>query len=287
MSGIILGIDAGNHMAKVAGLYGAMQNKTALCDWFPRDIKEVHGDDDMEFEIDGRKGFSGSIAENEDQYGGGGSLYGDTKAHEDVKIRVLLAAHRYLKKHAPYNYEINIVTGQPLSTHNDAEKQKIKNMLTGRHIFAVNGEQQIIHIQGCTVAAEGGGAFWCVPQMGTVRTLDIGSGTVNAVTIKDKRIINNASGTFNFGAETVLDKNDLKGMARGIIRNTMKLKWGRSDKVLICGGIANEMLPYLLQHYPNAEIIQPQLQHSGGMSILHPVYGNAVGFLEIAKGVYI
>ncbi|KMY32394.1 hypothetical protein ACZ11_09705 [Lysinibacillus xylanilyticus] len=58
---------------------------------------------------------------------------------------------------------------------------------------------------------------------------------MNAVTIVDKKHINKASTTFNFGVETVGDKDDVQEIASGIIRNTTKLKWDKNDKILICG----------------------------------------------------
>ena len=86
----MLGVDAGNHKGKVVGPFGVDSFKTNICDWFERNVEEKFGVDDMEFEIGNRKGFAGSIAEHEDDYGNG-TRYGDSKAHEDTKIRVLLA----------------------------------------------------------------------------------------------------------------------------------------------------------------------------------------------------
>jgi len=36
LGNLILGIDAGNHTAKVAGDYGIDSYRTAICDWFER-----------------------------------------------------------------------------------------------------------------------------------------------------------------------------------------------------------------------------------------------------------
>lgn len=285
MSGLILGIDAGNNEAKVAGLYGVDTSKTAICGWFERDVEETFGDDDTEFEIDGRKGFAGSIAIEEDEFGGG-SMFGDTKAHDDTKIRVLLAVNRYIKKYCPKEYSVRVVVGQPIKTHKESEKQKIKDMLQGHHNFVVNGEQVSYHIEAVEVATEGGGAFWSQPGMGLVRILDIGSGTVNAITVKDKKIINNSSNTFNFGAETIKNKSDLVGMARGIIQNTSKLKWHKDDLVYICGGIADQIVMNMQNHFKNIVVLNPLLQYKGGVMVLHPVYSNAIGFYNIAKGVF-
>ncbi len=285
MSNLILGIDAGNNGAKVAGPYGIDISKTAICGWFERDVEETFGDDDVEFEICGRKGYAGSIAKEEDEYGGG-SMFGDTKAHDDTKVRVLLAVNRYIKKYCPGEEIVKIVVGQPIATHKELEKKKIKDMLLGAHDFVVNGERVSFYIEAVEVATEGGGAFWSRPEIGLVHMLDIGSGTVNAITIKDKKIINNSSSTFNFGAETIKNKSDMSGMARGIIQNTTKLKWHKDDFVLVCGGIADRVATHLQGHFKNIEVLNPQFQYKDGVTIAHPVYANAIGFYNIAKGIF-
>ncbi len=282
MSKLILGIDAGNHKAKVAGPYGMDSYRTAICDWFERDIVESHGTDDMEFEIDGRRGFAGSIAVYEDEFGGTG-MYGDTKAHEDTKIRVLLAIYRYGQKYGIDISEVAVVTGQPIVSHKPEEKAAIQQMLTGTHNLTVNGYETAITITDVGIAAEGSGAFWAAPDNGTVRIIDVGSGTVNAATIIDKRYINNASDTFNFGMETVSNKDDLAAVARGIARSTSRLKWHRNDKVLLCGGIASELYPFILTHYRAAELMQPVLQEGSHVTVAEPVFANAIGFYKLAR----
>lgn len=283
---LILGVDAGNYQAKSAGPYGVDTFRTSICDWFLRDFNEQFGSDDMEFEIDGRRGFSGTIASYEDEYGVA-TLYGDTKAHEDTKIRVLLAIHRYVERYCPGIEEITLVIGQPIISHQEDEKQKLIMMLEGPHEITVNGARRRYHIRDIAIAAEGSSAFWSMPSSNLCRYIDIGSGTINCATIRDKRIIQNASGTFNFGMETVSDKNNLDSIARGIIRSTAQLKWQRQDNVFVCGGIANKILPYLVSHYDNARTVVPQLRrHDGVIEGLEPVYANAVGFYEIARLVF-
>jgi plasmid segregation protein ParM len=115
--------------------------------------------------------------------------------------------------------------------------------------------------------------------------LDIGSGTSNAATIIDMRHINTASDTYNFGSETVRNK-ELESIARGIIRSTTSLKWHKSDEVSICGGITKGIAPYLSEHYYNAEIIEPTIIRGGVDLKLHPVFANSVGLYELAKGAF-
>lgn len=286
MRSLILGIDAGNHMCKVVGPYGVDKFRSNICGWFERNVKESFGTDDMEFVIGDRKGFAGTIALYEDEYGNG-AMYGDTKAHDDTKIRVLLAINRYINKYCPSMGRVSIVVGQPIKRHKDDEKNRIKDMLLGRHTVEVNGKVRTFIIDRVGVAAEGSSAFWSSNKPDAqIRIIDYGSGTFNAATITNYRHINNASDTYNFGAETVNNKDDFESMAHGIIRNTTKLKWHKSDKVFICGGVAEKIAPFIVNHYPNAEILTPKLNIDGAIKIYSPVYANAVGFYEVARGAF-
>lgn len=285
MTKLILGIDAGNFKAKSASVYGTDSFKTNICGWFERDVEETFGTDDMSFEIDGKKGFAGSIAEHEDEFGNG-TRYGNTKAHDETKIRVLLAIHRHLEKYDIAASSVYIVTGQPIATHKEGEKQQIIDLLKGKHDYIVNGKRRKITIEDVKVTAEGSAAFWSHPQAGNVRILDIGSGTVNMATISDKRFIHKSSGTMDTGIETLKNRNDLEGMARGIVQATTKLKWKKGDTVLVCGGIANLMLPHVQKHFPNAEVLKPLLVTESETIEEKPMFANAVAFYNIAKGVY-
>lgn len=283
MTKLLIGVDAGNYRAKIAGPYGVDSFRTAVCDWFERDIVEQHGDDDMEFEVDGRRGFAGTIAAQEDIFGVGG-MYGESKAHEDTKIRVLLGLYRYLAKYAPNERYVSIVTGQPIKTHKPAEKAIIVDMLRGEHAFIVNGERQLVTIEEVGVAAEGSAAYWSSPGDGTIRIIDIGSGTINCATIVDKRHINTASATFNFGMETSGASASLPEISRAIVKATTQLKWSRDDVVYICGDAARALLPSLVAHYAQASVMSPILQTAnGGVEILEPVYANSVGCYELAR----
>lgn len=286
MSVLNLGIDAGNYRAKVAGAYGVDSYRTAICDWFERNIEEDFGEDDMEFSFNGRKGFAGTLASYEDQFGGG-SMYGDSKAHDDTLIRVLLAIYRYTQKYCPGYNRFNVVAGQPIISHKPGEKKKLAELLKGTHAITINKKDYVYIIEEVGIAAEGSGAFWSSPMDGEVRVIDIGSGTVNCATIVDNKHINNASKTFNYGVETVGGKDNMDGIARGVIRSSTQLKWSKADKVLVCGGITSDILPLLTEHYMNAQAMIPQLNAHDGVQTHLPTFANAVGFYEIARLTYV
>lgn len=286
MSELILGIDAGNYRTKVAGVYGVLSYSSAICEWFQRDIVENFGEDDMEFEISGRKGFAGSIAEYEDVYGGT-AMYGDSKAHEDTKIKVLLGIARYINQYCPGLQSVSIVVGQPIKQHVQKDKEFIQEMLKGFHDFTVNGVRHTIWIENVGIAAEGSGAFWSNPSEDTVRIIDVGSGTVNMSSIVKNNHVNNMSDTLNFGMETGKNEREIESMVRGVIRGTTRLQWKRDDNVQVCGGIAQDVAALIKSHYHKAKVLQPILRSYGDTSqIVSPTYSNAVGFYEIAKEVF-
>lgn len=267
------------------GPYGADKFLSNICGWFERNVEETFGNDDMEFEIGGIKGYAGTIAKYEDEFGSA-SIYGESKAHGDTKIRVLLAIDRYIDLHGMNVDRVSVVVGQPIKGHKEDEKNKIKDMLLGHHKIKVNGMTRTFVIDDIGIAPEGSSAFWCRPQEEPVRIIDIGSGTVNAATLSNYRHVNNASDTFNFGMETIKNKEDYKTVASGIIRNTTRLKWQKTDKIYICGGAAEGISPHIIEHYPNAQLLLPQLTSGNEVKILSPVFANAVGFYAIAKGAF-
>ena len=285
MDKLILGVDAGNHKAKVAGVFGVDAFRTNICDWFVRDIEETFGPDDMEFEINERKGYAGTIALYENEFGSG-ATYGETKAHEDTKIRILLAIHRYIEKYCPGTYTVCLVTGQPIKAHKPGEKSKIIDMLLGKHEFTVNNMKVKLYIEDVRVAPEGSAAFWSNPTVGLVRIIDVGSGTVNMATIEDKHHIHQGSGTMTVGMETVRNKTDHDAIARAIYQQATKLKWHNHDLVQLCGGAANKLLPHFQKHFPNIDLLQPRLKRQFDLIALDPIYANAVGFYTLSRGAF-
>lgn len=283
---LLLGVDAGNHSGKVMGMYGTDTYLTTICEWFPQDIKEKFGEDDMEFEIGGRRGFAGTIARYEDEFGEG-AMYGDTKAHEDTKIRVLLAIYRYIEKYCPGTEKVSIVTGQPIVSHNDGEKSQIVEMLKGEHSFEVNGRRQKLEIVNVIVGIEGSSSFWGLDtssQRGKIRIIDVGSGTINCATIVNGKHISRSSGTFNYGTETMSNIGDVEVLSRGVLRSTTQLNWGRDDIIYVCGGVAEDIIPFIKARYPKARVLRPEVKiNEGELRELEPKFANSVGYYELAK----
>lgn len=271
---MIVGIDAGNHRVKVCGPHGLDCFSSTIGEFRDLKIKNAHGRDDMVYEYMGRKGFAGSLADFESEFGG--SIMGDSKAHDDAKLRILIALHRYSQT----SNQFQLVVGQPIAKHTEEEKQRIKKMLLGTHEITVNDKKKFILISNVEVAAEGGAAFWSKPKGGLIRIIDVGSGTVNCASLLDKRYVDKDSFTLRFGMNTVVS-SDLGELARGIATNTSK-KWRKTDRGYLMGGAATELIDYIKQYYPNIEVLSPIYEQVEQKAI----FANAIGFYKIGCAIY-
>lgn len=270
---MIVGIDAGNYRVKVCGPQGLDIFSSTLGEYRERRIKNTPGKDDMIYEFEGRKGFAGSLADAESEFGG--SLMGDSKAHVDAKLRILLALHRYSQT----TNQFQLIVGQPISKHTEIEKEKIKRMLLGSHEIIVNEKKKVLHVSHVEVAVEGGASFWSRPKEGLVRIIDVGSATVNCASLLNKRYVDKDSFTLPFGLNTVV-ASDLSALARGIVTHTTK-KWNDTDKGYLVGGAADKLIPYIQQYYPNMEVLKPMLECGDD-----PIFANAIGFYKIGCSIY-
>jgi len=269
---MIVGVDGGNNEVKVAGSLGLDKFCAAIGEYQERNLENNHGDG-MVWEYNGRKGFAGTLALIESDFGG--SIMGETKAHEDAKIRILLALHRYSNSNV---YEI--VVGQPISRHTREEKQKIKRMLMGRHTLTVNGVTKTFTISKCEVAAEGASALLSTPMNGLNRIIDVGSATVNCATLLDMKYVNRDSETLPFGFNTIRNKN-FSELARGIYSHMSK-RWKKDDDVFLVGGIAEHLLEPIRTYFPYAKVLHPMLNDKH----YPPIYANCIGFFNIGRALY-
>lgn len=274
-----LGIDAGGENVKVVSKFGVDQFVSDIGEYRDRNLAEsIFGDDDMIFEYRGRKGFAGSLARFESELGV--SVKGDTKAHEDAKLRVLLAIHRYSDDEVN-----NIVVGQPIGTHNEDEKKKIKDMLQGFHEIIVNGKKKSFFIERVEVSPEGPVALLSDPKKGIQRVIDVGSGTINCATLNDMRFIDRDSFTIRDGLATIRNK-DNESIARMVFANCIQRRWGKYDDIWIVGGGAEKLFKSLKMEFPNANLFTPKHKSGNKIKAVKPIFGNAVGFYEIARKIY-
>jgi plasmid segregation protein ParM len=273
-----LGIDAGNHKTKICGEKGLMDFISAIGEAREINLQQIHGNDDMYFEYQGEKGFAGSLALYESEFGG--SIMGDSKAHTDTKLRVIIGIHRYISLYQLEEKEFDIVIGQPISKHTLEEKSRMKDMLKGWHTIIVNGIEKSFNIRMVEVAAEGVSAYWSNAKSGLVRILDIGSGTVNYSTVLEGRYIDKDSGTLPFGVNTN-KTNNLQALSRGIATHVLK-KWNSQNNTYIVGGISELILPYIKGYFSNVEILSPIFNQQ----YASPIFANAIAFYIVAVNIY-
>ncbi|MGJ9384425.1 ParM/StbA family protein [Salipaludibacillus sp. CF4.18] len=273
---MIVGYDWGNSETKIMCSLGLAKFPSAIGEYQERNLENTHGMYDMVFEYEGRRGFAGTLAQESDF---GGSIMGESKAHEDALIRLLLGLHR-----CGDCEEYQVVVGQPISMHMPAEKNAIKAMVIGKHTITVNEITRTFIVRNCEIAAEGGAAFWSAPVSGKVRIIDIGSATVNCATLVDKRYLNKDSFTLPFGMETI-KTDDLDELARGIYSHTSK-RWKKVDDVYLVGGAAESVEAAIKRHYPNAQVMNPVIKENGAETIVNPIFANAVAFYNIGRGIY-
>jgi plasmid segregation protein ParM len=258
-------IDAGNYQTKY---YDGVKLRK-----FPSEISLDHrirrlvseyGEHSFEWEYAGKKGFAGTLAEEAEC---GGSIGGDTKAHFDAKLRILIALHQFSNDNLH-----NIIVGQPISTHTPEAKSAIKEQLIGRHEITINGEMKNVIISRCEVAAEGVVAGLLCPANGILRIMDVGSATINYGTLKDRRFLDRDSWTVPDGMETFRERN-YEAIGRKLASNALQ-KWKRGDRVLVSGGGANYIFNYVKDIFTNAELIED------------PIFANVKAFYMIGRKVY-
>jgi plasmid segregation protein ParM len=275
---MLIGADGGNHETKIVTPNGAFKFRSCLGEY--REFNIDKGDlstDDMIFEYKGRKGFAGTLAENESLFIR--EMAGDTKAHEDALIRILIGIHRFAN-----GLEHDIIVGQPIRKHK-AEKERMVEMFKGNHTIAVNGITKTFTIRNVAIAPEGAAAYWA--YKGTedkVRIIDVGSGTVNCATISEGRFIDRDSFTLSFGANSE-EQYEKERLAEAIIANSSK-RWDKNDCVRICGGISEIVKPMLANYFTDIQIIRLTVREGNSLKVAHPVFANAVGFYELARNCY-
>lgn len=286
---MILGIDGGNNEIKIVGPYGEMKFPSEVGEY--REIMEesLKGDS-IVFEYEGKKGFAGSLAKYESEFAC--AMSGDTKAHSETKLRVVLAIAVYTILNNDASYEVRweqgrkfkIVVGQPVGNHKQAEKQFIKDMLIGEHSITINNIHRTFTIENVEVAPEGMASYFVKPESGMIRIIDIGSGTINFASVMNGRPIDKDSFTLDVGMNST-KQTDLPALARLCITKTSR-KWKKKDRVYVVGGVAEYVLPYIEEYYKNAQTLYPVIRTKEEPYAIEPIYCNAYGFYELAKGSF-
>lgn len=268
----IIGIDAGNYETKVCTSEGINSFPSDIGEYRDRKLIETFSKDDIVWEYKGTKGFGGTLAKFESEFNG--TIKGKTKAHSEAILRVLIAIHMYGKENN------SIIIGQPIETHEENEKNKIKQALKGSHTIKVNEVEKTFLIDKVEVAPEGASAILSNPVKGLVRVIDIGSGTTNFATLRSLKRIDKSSFTEQIGMEIMRNKS-AEEMAKGIYK-ILSATWNSNDEIYLTGGGAEKVFPYLSEYLSKLKILKPRIENS----FFNTKYSNVIGFYRIAKGVY-
>lgn len=266
---MIATVDAGNDNTKFFDGKQLIKYPSAIgFNSLERNLRGGRRPYDFEWEYEGKTGFAGTLAVDESEYAE--TRRDDSKAHFDCLLRVLIALHQFGS-----GIEFNIVVGQPIDFHTEEEKKAIRLMLQKRHDITVNGIRKTIIINRCEVAPEGAAAGLLAPVAGTVRVIDIGSGSVNFATLIDRSYNNKGSFTFTEGMQSKRTM-DHESFARQIGTKALNRKWRKGDNVYLCGGGAADILPYLQRDFfPYAELIDNE-----------PIFSNVKAFYLLAEKIY-
>lgn len=261
---MIVGLDVGRSSVKLFNGEQALNFPSIVGEWRDRKLKSNFSKNDLEVEFENEKYFVGVLAENESEFSR--SMMTDNKCHDDTLILALTALHQAEASCC------RVVTGLPIGSHEEGNKKRLKALLQGSHEITINGDKKDIIIKSVEVAAEGGAAFWSNPTSGLIRLIDGGSKTINFVSMRDKKYIDQSSGTLDFGFETNKSVNDKQLIAR--IAGDMGKKWSYNDVIWTAGGKADILAEHLKTYFRNVTPINDAL------------YANAIGYYNIGRIIH-
>jgi len=184
----------------------------------------------------------------------------------------------------------NVVTGVPVEQHDKETKLKFSQLLLGKHSLKVNHEAYEVNVGEVLIVPEGGGAYWDAVlgddgelrdawlSNQKVRVIDIGSRTINYLTITRRKYSDKGSGTLDYGVLQLHNMNEkptdqhAEQFARKIVADLSR-RWQdydeTSDAVLLTGGGSVLLESWLRPHYLLARMAA------------NPVEANSRGFLKM------
>lgn len=273
---MLLAIDSGNWNVKVAWENGFDMFDSCLGEGRKRNLESKYTDE-MIVKYAGQYMFAGMLAEYESNFPR--RSFGLSKAHDDMKIRTLIAAHRFGKGNI-----FDLIVGQPIKKHDDESKEMIKDLLLGDHEIEVNGVKKKFTINSVNVGAEGASVYWTLDSHEpAIRIVDIGSGTINIATIRDGFFIDKESTTLPFGTNKAED--DIYSLAHAV-NSALTSICDTRDKLYICGGIAGYVFPLINQQYPNSQTVTPKHFSNGKVDELPPQFANVIGLYNLGTVIH-
>jgi len=243
---IHIGIDTGRKLTKVAG-------ENVLI--FPSVVGtarrlKLENEADYDIKIDGKHYFVGWLA---DEAYDRREMASESKIHDETRVLFLTALSLMLNSEEP----LLITSGLPVSQYSPETKILYNGLVQGRHQIEMKGMRINANIDLIHVLPEGAGAWWdaVLSESGRIsdhslmrqpvtRILDLGSRTINYLTLIEGRYLDRCSGTFNYGClEMERPDNDPDRFTRRIMADLTK-QWSdikRSDVLFLTGGGALKM----------------------------------------------
>lgn len=274
---MFVGVDVGRRSVKVSGPMGLVRI-------FPSRVgaaRELRLADGGEYvvEVDGRTFFVGHLAEESFTRR---EMATESKLH--VETRILFATALGLTEPQPGT---TVVTGLPIDQHTNQIKGDLQNLLRGIQGVTLNRRTIDLDIHQVLVIPEGAGAFWAetMDESGSirrpdlirqydspvlVRLLDLGSRTINMVTLVGGRYLDRESFTLHYG---LLELEAMgAGMEREFIRRivgdlSIRLaSLSPADPILLAGGGALVLGKVIREHFQAAEVVhEPVTANARGM----------------------
>ncbi|MDP5275254.1 ParM/StbA family protein [Chengkuizengella axinellae] len=264
---ITIGADVGKYKTKIKWR-GGIQSHLSSVSTFRELRGEIPLDDqNMIIEYENQKFFVGDLADREGQnYLNSPDWH---KSNTVTLINLFAAVSRIPST------DFSIVVGNPFGINTPKERERLKSMIVGTKHFKVNHKDYRVTIHNVGVAPEGMAAYYSVPLHNDLNILDFGSSTIHAIAIRNRRLTDSRSHTFDFGFESLVD-TDYRSIMQGI-KFKLEKKWGDFNKrIMLIGGMASEMDAFVKEQYPNSQITIHHNQH----------FANALGMYEMGKVAY-
>lgn len=259
----IVSVDCGRKNVKVASQGKTKTFPSVVGGWTERNL-DKYGD--YEVFIDGAKYFVGELAliESLTAHENGES----EKITEDFKVLTLTAIAVM-----GLTDDVTLITGVPITQHNKETKESIVEMFKGVHTLIINGKVKTITINNVLITVEGAGIYYNnKPVDKYCHILDIGSRTINMLTMYNNKFTNAHSYTLDYGCfvyeENKISEHDFACKIAGDV----KKKWldYNTNKMYIAGGGAELLRGELKEHFPNAVVVE------------NPTEANTLGFYKMA-----
>ena len=186
-----------------------------------------------------------------------------TKAKEHSESRILFATAIGAVIKGP---EVYVITGLPINLHSN-HKTSMATYLQGKYRVKINGIEKNFVVKEIAVAAEGAGTFYRLQginkKQGTIRILNLGSRTINALTVRDGRFWDKESTSLDWGLFEVDNAGDNLGIREQFdrkIKADISKIWlsyqADSDLVVLCGGGALRLGEQLQDLFTVVQIVE-------------------------------